>query len=67
VLGLVAYLRRGPLGPDADLLGRRLRLLMQPVGGAGGRRVQLLGLGAGRLELVGDLLLALLQLDRAAP
>ena len=54
------------LGPDPDLLGLGLGLLAEAVGRAGGGGVQLLGLGARGLELVGDLLLALLQLDGAA-
>jgi hypothetical protein len=66
VLGLVAHLLGGRLGPDPDLLGLGLGLLAEAVGRAGGGGVQLLGLGARGLELVGDLLLALLQLDGAA-
>ena len=52
-------------GPELRLLGGGLGLLPQPVRGAGGGRVQLVGLLAGRGELVGDLLLALLQLGVA--
>ena len=56
---------RGRLGASAGLLGRRLRLLPQPLGRPRGRRVHLVGLLACGRQLVGHLLLALLDLRGA--